>query len=74
MNGIVPGPLWLAIASATNSALTENRTLTWSSKIDTLTGKMNQSSKDHSDSERKGIGGDGVEGHPAHSTRKREGG
>jgi hypothetical protein len=39
MNGIVPGPLWLAIASAATSDSLENGTLTHHSKNDIVAGK-----------------------------------
>jgi len=39
MNGIVPGPLWLAIASAAN----ENRNLTHQPQSDTFTGTRTNS-------------------------------
>lgn len=46
MNGIMPGPLWLSIASAVNGGPTENRTLTDSSKNDTVTGEMTKNKDD----------------------------
>ncbi len=47
MNGIMPGPLWLAIASSANSSLTENRTLTYQSKNATVTGEMAENQEDN---------------------------
>jgi hypothetical protein len=44
MNGIMPGPLWLAIASAVNSTSTKNRTLSHYPKSDTVTGEKPSSS------------------------------
>jgi len=70
MNGIVPGPLWLAIASA----VSENGTLIHHSKNDIVTRKMVENQKGVADSERKRIGGDGVERHPLKIPREREGG
>jgi hypothetical protein len=52
MNGIMPGPLWLAIASA----VSENRTLIHHSKSRNVTKKMVDSQKDVTDSERNGHG------------------
>ncbi|MEJ2582700.1 MAG: hypothetical protein P8127_13855 [Acidobacteriota bacterium] len=46
MNGIVPGPLWLVIASATNGSSVENRTLTHHSKNGTVTGNKNDSDRE----------------------------
>ena len=46
MNGITPGPLWLAIASSVSSAQTENRTLIRHSKNDTVTGEMAENQED----------------------------
>lgn len=40
MNGIMPGPLWLAMASAANSTSHENRNLNQDSKNDNVTRKM----------------------------------
>ena len=74
MNGIVPGPLWLAIASAVNNPASENGTLIQQSKIDTLTGKTDKCSKDFSDFEKKGIGSDVVVPESAMRSDKREGG
>jgi hypothetical protein len=56
MNGIMPGPLWLAIASATNRASSENGTLIRSSKSGNVTTKIVDSQKDVADSERNGRG------------------
>jgi len=56
MNGIMPGPLWLAIASATNSASSEKGTLIHSSKSGNVTTKIVDSQKDVADSERNGHG------------------
>jgi len=39
MNGIMPGPLFLAIASASHADSSENATLTHSGKSATVTGK-----------------------------------
>lgn len=74
MNGIVPGPLWLAIASATNGVSTENRTLIQHLESDNVARKMVEFQKGVADSERKPIGGDGVELHPSIRPREREGG
>ena len=43
MNGIMPGPLWLAIASSVNRTPNENRTLTHHSQNDTVARKKNDS-------------------------------
>lgn len=74
MNGIIPGPLWLAIASATNGALPENRNLIQHSKSDNVARKMVESQEGVADSERKRIGGGGAELHPSTRSREREGG
>ena len=42
MNGILPGPLWLAIASSVNSSPVENGTLTRTSKNATVNGEMTE--------------------------------
>jgi hypothetical protein len=39
MNGIVPGPLWLMVASAVSQSSLENGTLIHHSKNDTVAGK-----------------------------------
>jgi hypothetical protein len=39
MNGIMPGPLWLAIASAASNSAVENRTLTHRSENATVAEK-----------------------------------
>ena len=39
MNGIIPGPLWLAIASAASNSAVENRTLTHRSENATVAKK-----------------------------------
>ena len=70
MNGIMPGPLLLAIASA----VSENGTLIHHSKNDNVARKMVESQKGVADSERKRIGGDGVELHPSIRSRQRDGG
>jgi len=49
MNGIMPGPLWLSIASAVNGDPTENRTLTYPSKNATVTGVMTKNKEDITD-------------------------
>ena len=46
MNGIMPGPLWLAIASSVKRDPTENRTFIHHSKNDTVTGKMAENQED----------------------------
>lgn len=46
MNGIMPGPLWLAIASSVNSAPIENRALTYPSKNANVTGKTAENQED----------------------------
>jgi len=74
MNGIMPGPLFLAIASATNGASPENRNLIQHFRSDNVARKMFESQKGVADSERKRIGGDGVELHPSMRSREREGG
>ena len=74
MNGIMPGPLLLAIASATNDAPPENRNLIQHSRSDNVARKMVESQKGVVDSERKRIGGDGVELHHSKRSREREGG
>jgi hypothetical protein len=74
MNGIMPGPLWLAIASATNGASPENRTLIQHSRSDNVARKMVESQKGVADSERKRIGGGGAELHASKRSREREGG
>jgi hypothetical protein len=43
MNGIMPGPLWLAIASAGKSDSLENVTLTHRSESDTVAAKKSGS-------------------------------
>ena len=46
MNGIMPGPLWLAIASAANGASPENRNLdSQTPKVITSPGKWSESQK-----------------------------
>ena len=74
MNGIIPGPLWLAIASATNGTSPENRNLIQHYRSDNVARKMFESQKRVADSERKRIGGDGVELHTSIRSREREGG
>jgi len=59
MNGIMPGPLWLAIASATNSTSSESATPIHSCKSGDVTTKMVDSQKDVADSERNGHGNGG---------------
>ena len=49
MNGVMPGPLWLAIASAANSASLENGTLTHQSNNGTVARKKNDSNRDSMD-------------------------
>jgi len=74
MNGIMPGPLLLAIASATNDAPPENRNLIQHSRSDNVARKMVESQKGVADSERKRIGGDEVELPLSIRSREREGG
>jgi len=74
MNGIMPGPLLLAIASATNDAPPENRNLIQHSRSDNVARKMVEIQKGVADSERKRVVGDGVELHPSIRSREREGG
>ena len=74
MNGIMPGPLLLAIASATNGTSPEDGNPIQHSRSDNVARKMVESKKGVADSERKRIGGDGVELHPSISSRQREGG
>jgi len=74
MNGIMPGPLWLAIASATNGTPVENRNPTHPSKNATVTGKFSDIERITSDPVTKGNGGRGSESLPATRKVKREGG
>ena len=46
MNGIMPGPLFLAIVSAANNDSLENRTLPYDSKNGTVAGKKNDSDRE----------------------------
>ena len=54
MNGIVPGPLWLAIASSVNSAPTENGTPTYPSEGAAVNRKMAESEEHLTDRGRTG--------------------
>ena len=65
MNGIMPGPLWLAIASAEKGGSSENRTLNHYSENDTVTAKTANSQKGITVHGRKATGG---------QKRKRNGG
>ena len=73
MNGVMPGPLWLAIASAINNTSVETGTLTHPSKNATVTEKMTDSQRDVSDLETE-WGGRGCESPSATREVKREGG
>jgi len=46
MNGIMPGPLWLAIASAAYDTTIENRTPPYKPKNVTVTGKTTDNQKE----------------------------
>ena len=46
MNGIMPGPMWLATASAAYDTAIENRNPTHGLKNDTVTGKMTKNEED----------------------------
>ena len=45
MNGIIPGPLWLAIASAVKGTSSENGNLIHCSENDTVTGEITERRK-----------------------------
>ena len=74
MNGIMPGPLWLAIASAANGGSHENRNPTHPSKNATVPWKLSDVERITSNLVTKGSRGGGSE--PPSTTRevKREGG
>jgi hypothetical protein len=74
MNGVMPGPLWLAIASAAKSDSLENGTLDQHSKNDTVDGKMTDIERIASDPVKKGKGGRGSDSPPSTHEGKREGG
>jgi len=72
MNGIMPGPLWLAIASAANDTTIENRNPTHELKNDTVTGNMSGSQKKNIGGERKAHGDFEKELHPVEHTMERK--
>ena len=74
MNGILPGPLWLAIASSVNRTPTENRTLTYPSENATVTGVMTKNQEHLTNRERSGLADGAGEPHPQKLERKRQGG
>ena len=74
MNGIMPGPLWLAIASATNGTSHENRNLIQGSKNDTVARKMIKNQIGPADSGIQPVADDGVGLHPPAGSRGHEGG
>ena len=69
MNGIMPGPLFLAIVSAANNDSLENRTLPHDSKNGTVAGKKNGSYRE-SMNRRSMTGTDGRAGTEGEATRK----
>jgi hypothetical protein len=74
MNGIVPGPLWLAIASSVDNTPNENRTLTHPSENATVTGEMTESQEHLVNRERSGLAGSARELHPQIHERNQRGG
>ena len=74
MNGVMPGPLWLAIASGASNNLGENGTLTHPSKNATVTRKMTDRQNDTTDRGRNGHADSEGELHPRKPDRKRLGG
>ena len=74
MNGIMPGPLWLAIASATIDASPENRNLIQDVKNDSVTRRMIEMQFDIAGSEQKRVLDDSAEPYPTARSRERQGG
>ena len=74
MNGIVPGPPWLAIASAINGASHENGNLIQDSKNDTVTRKLIENQFGPADTGNQRIGDDGFDLRPPARSRGQEGG
>lgn len=74
MNGIMPGPLWLAIASATNSTTVETRNPTHPAKNATVTGELTDIDRITSDLATQGSRGGGSHSPSATRKVKREGG
>jgi hypothetical protein len=73
MNGIMPGPLWLAIASAANTGSPENRNLIQHPRSDNVARKMIGTRTGVADTDRKRIGDDEVELHRSTRSKEREG-
>ena len=68
MNGVMPGPLWLAIASAAKHDSLDNRTLTYPSGNATFTGNMSDIQRQVSTLEAKARGSG--ESEPSSTTHK----
>ena len=60
MNGVMPGPLWLAIASAGNSPSTSSGNPGHHSISDTVAGKKTENQKNITNRQPKGDGDDGA--------------